>query len=394
MSARAFKQNHGCSNPPPVRAVYLHVPFCRSKCRYCDFYSCVFDAESARRFVTAAAAELEARRSVLTMPLESVFIGGGTPTVLQVELLGELLDMLRPLTNGQTEFSLEANPGTLDKRLTEMIAAAGVNRVSLGVQSFDTAELELLGRIHTGDEARQAVELLRVSGIANVSLDLIYGIPGQSTDSWNRSLASGLELPITHLSCYALSYAQGTPLHGDLAAGRLQPVSDELQRDCYYAAIDTAEAAELSQYEISNFAREGFQCRHNLTYWRNLPYLGIGPGAASYVDGVRATTLPLLHDYVDKVLSGDEPSQDSEKLTPKAALAETLMLGLRLIDGIDTAALRQRFGLDVVKTFSRTLARHTELGTVVVTDKKIFIPRHALFTADSLLADLIAEAGD
>ncbi len=394
MSEQAFKQNHESSAPPPVRALYVHVPFCRSKCRYCDFYSCVYDDQTAAGFVSAARGELDARKSLLTLPLESVFIGGGTPTVLGARLGGELLAALQPLTDGRTEFSVEANPGTLDQELTETIAAAGVNRVSIGVQSFDTDELELLGRIHTGDQARQAVELILSAGIANISLDLMYGIPGQSVDSWKRSLAAGLELPITHLSCYGLSYEKGTPLQADMAAGRVKPMSDELQRECYYTAIDTAEAAGLAHYEISNFAGQGFQCRHNLTYWRNQPYLGIGPGAASYIDGVRATTLPSLDDYLEKILSGNAPTQDSERLAPKAALAETLMLGLRLTAGVDLAAVSQRFGLDVAETFSRTLARHSELGSVVVTGKRIFIPRDGLFMSDSLLADLIAEAGD
>ncbi len=394
MSERAFKQNHESPAPPPVRALYVHVPFCRSKCRYCDFYSCIYDDQAAEVFVSAAAAELEARKSLLTLPLESVFIGGGTPTVLGLRLGGELLAMLAPLTNEHTEFSIEANPGTLDERLVETIAAAGVNRVSFGVQSFDDGELKLLGRLHTSDQARHAVELVCSAGIANISIDLMYGIPDQSVDSWQASLASGLELPLTHLSCYGLSFESGTPLQADMAAGRVQPMSDELQRECYYTAIDASEAAGLMHYEISNFAGEGFQCGHNLTYWRNQPYLGIGPGAASYIDGARATTLPSLDEYSQKLLSGNSPSQDSERLAAKAALAETLMLGLRLTDGVDLEALGQRFGLDVVETFSRTLTRHSDLGTVVVTDKRIFIPRPWLFTSDSLLADLIAEAGD
>lgn len=386
-----IKQKQTDSAPPP-RALYVHVPFCRAKCRYCDFHSAPLTGRAAQQFVVAATRELDRHRTEFAEPLASVFFGGGTPTVLGAALLGRLIDAAAPLTGPDTEFSVEANPATLDKPLADHLAAGGVNRINLGVQSFDDGELRLLGRIHTAADAADAVDMLRTTGIANVGLDLIYGIPGQTMESWRRSLGKATALAPAHLSCYALSFEAGTPLGEDLAAGRAAEMDESLQRDCYDAAITAAGEAGLEHYEISNFARAGQRCRHNLTYWRNEPYVGIGPAAASYVAGERRTNDPDTPAYIDALLSGREPPATAERLGRRAAMAETLMLNLRLIEGADRAAFARRFGTDPLEAFPLSFSRYAKLGAVIVTPSHVRIAPQSLFVADSILADLIDEA--
>lgn len=379
--------------PPPAGALYVHVPFCRAKCCYCDFYSLVADPASARRYVQAVRRELALHRGRLAQPLASAFLGGGTPSALPADALDELLALAGSLCDRRTEFTVEVNPGTVDAALAGLLTARGVNRVSVGAQSFDPAELRLLGRIHDAAQVRSTVRLLRDHGIDNYGLDLIYGVPGQGVESWRRTLEQALELEIQHLSCYALSFESGTPLEADLRAGRVQEVDEAVQRECYELAIDLAARAGLEHYEISNFARPGRRCLHNLTYWHNLPYVGLGPGSASYLDGLRWTNAPDLVSYVESLEAGAAPACSSERLAGRRHQAETAMLELRLIEGVDRSAFRSRFGADIVEVFGATVSRYASQGALVVTPDRVRLDRRALFVADTILADLVGEVG-
>jgi len=372
--------------------LYVHVPFCPAKCRYCDFYSLVIAPPAAEAFIRAAVAELEHSLEHLQTPARSVFVGGGTPTCLGSELLGALLKTLRPLVNEQTEFTVEANPGTVTPAIINVLRNCGVNRVSLGIQSLIADELALLGRIHSPDEARCALDELRAGGIDNINVDLIYGIPGQTLDSWKSSLDGVLEMSPEHLSCYALSFESGTPLNRDRQAGLLEEMSDELQKACYDTAVGAAAADGLHQYEISNFARPPRQCLHNLTYWRNEPYLGIGPAATSYVTGVRRTNRPDLQAYVRALAQGKIPPSTCERLSARPAMAETLMLALRTVSGVDRGDFAERFGQDPLRAFAKTIRRYEQLGNLAVTPSHIRICPESFFVADTILADLLAEA--
>lgn len=377
---------------PPADALYVHVPFCRAKCRYCDFYSLVADDATGARFVAAALVELSLHRSHLRLPLSTVFIGGGTPTSLAHHQLQRLLAAVGGLCDKHTEFTVEANPGTVDRDGAKLLRACGVNRVSLGVQSFEPKELALLGRIHSAEDARVAITTLRSAGITNLSIDLIYAIPSQTPGTWRASLKQALDLGIDHLSCYALSFEPGTPLYRDLTAGLLAEMDDSLQRELYQIAIEAASRRGLAHYEISNFARSGRQCRQNLTYWHNKPYLGIGPAAASYIDATRRTNESDLTRYLEAIAAGVEPPCQSERLGRRATMGETLMLGLRLIEGVDRNEFQQRFGLDPIQAFPRSIDRYCRQGALIVTDDFIRIAPDALFVADTVLADIVAEA--
>ena len=397
MAARdTFKQNHGPGEPPDggtrAKALYVHVPFCVAKCDYCDFYSQPMTRRAGEAFVAAARGELAAVAEHLASPLASIFVGGGTPTSLGADLLARLLEALRPLADGDTEFTIEANPGTLAPPVVRALRDGGVNRASLGAQSFDDAELRQLGRIHTAGEVARSVEAIRRAGVENINLDLIYGIPGQTLRSWRRTLAAAMALEPAHLSCYALSFEAGTPLERRQAGGQVRPMGEADQKQCYAAAIDAAADAGLEHYEISNFARAGRECRHNITYWMNERYVGVGPAAASYLDGVRRTNRPDLEAYLAAVLAGELPPATRERLTGRRAMAEAIMLGLRMVRGIDRAAFAGRYGQDPVEAFGRSVGRYARTGTLIVSPQRLRLAPDAFFAADTVLADILAEA--
>lgn len=392
MVKRHCKKKNGPLLHCRAAALYIHVPFCRAKCRYCDFYSRpggqgLFDA-----YVRAVSNELDARRDSLAAPLTSVFVGGGTPTVLGGEALTNLLALVGPLVDRETEFSVEANPDSISTETADRLAEAKVNRVTLGVQSFDAQLLDLLGRIHTADQAAQAVATVRKGGIANIGIDLIYGIPSQTGASWAHTLDHALELPIEHLSCYALSFEPGTELHEDLQLGRVAGVDEELQREMYDQALDATARAGMEHYEISNFARRGRPSRHNLTYWRNEPYVGLGPAAASYVGGVRRTSSAALEAYLSAPAEYDLRCATREALTGRDEMAETAMLALRLTQGLNRESFRARFGQDALEVFPQSISRYARQGALIVTDAHIRLSRQAYFVSDTVLADILAEA--
>ena len=377
-----------------VGALYVHVPFCRARCRYCDFYSQILDESLAEVYPVAVDAELKLQLDWLGKPLASVYVGGGTPTALPRPALGALLARLSEWTGPRTEFTVEANPATITVDVAETLAGAGVNRLTLGAQSFDAEQLRLLGRIHHPPQVAEAVEMLRKAGIENIALDLIYGIPHQSLRSWEDSLAKAISLGVRHVSCYALSFECGTPLEAELRAGRLREVDDETQREMYYLAIETLASGGLQQYEISNFAHPSNRSRHNLTYWYNQPYLGLGPSACSYLDGQRRINAPDLEAYL-RCLCGKRPEMPpatAERLTARPAMAETLMLTLRLTDGVEIERFVERFEVTPAEAFPKSIARYRSQGALEVSPERIRIAPEAMFTADTILADIIAEA--
>jgi oxygen-independent coproporphyrinogen-3 oxidase len=375
-------------------ALYIHVPFCRQKCDYCDFYSLPLAACDPAKYLAAIAAEKQLHASTLQIPLTSVFIGGGTPTALDAEDLSVLLAPLIALTDEHTEFSVEANPGTLTPRHLAVLRQAGVNRINLGVQSFIDRELQAAGRIHSAAQARQAFLACRQAGFDNLGLDLILALPEQTPESWEESLIEALALSPSHVSCYALSVESDTPLGRRAEAGEFSEMPDDVQRELYYRTIDILADAGLEQYEISNFARAGRECRHNLTYWHNEPYLGLGPAAASYIAGERRVNTPDLDVWMAALDAGQHPPAESEALTGRAHLAETVMLELRLQVGVDRAAFRQRFGCDVVETFATPIHHHLAMGNLTVTDEYVRLTPWALFIANTVLADIVADAGE
>jgi oxygen-independent coproporphyrinogen-3 oxidase len=374
----------------PIRSIYAHVPFCHTLCGYCDFYSVVYDRKAASPLVDALLRELKQASDRYAVQTETIFVGGGTPTTLPLTDLRRLLDGLsRTAANGELEFTVEANPATVTREKADVLAACKVNRLSVGAQSFDRSELRVLERIHEPDSVAETVRIAREARIAQINLDLMFGMPGQSLEGWLANLERALELGADHLSCYGLTYEPGTPLYDRLQRGAIQPADPGLEAEMYEATIARLEAAGFEHYEISNFARPGCACRHNLTYWHNEAYLGIGPSAAGYVAGVRYRNVPDHAAYVRAVAAGRSPRCEREHRTGVAAARETAMLALRLRAGIDRLQFIERHGADPRELFADAIKCHGKLGLLQADDAGIRLTRRGLLVADSVISDFL-----
>jgi oxygen-independent coproporphyrinogen-3 oxidase len=331
-------------------SLYLHFPFCLSKCAYCDFNSQVADPEVRATYLAALLQDLpRSARLAGQRLITSVYFGGGTPTLYPAEDLCRVLGSVRQhfALAADTEVTIEANPATVGAEGLALLRESGCNRLSLGVQSFSADELQLLGRAHTAAEARQAVAQARAAGFENLSLDLINALPGQTAGQWLASLQQALQLQPEHLSCYGLSLEPGTPLAARVSAGELTRPPEDDAVALYELTHELATEAGYEHYEIANYARPGRRCRHSENYWRNGEYVGVGAGAWSYLSGRRFRQEPDPLRWAERVALGLPPAVvEEEKLPRKERAAETLMLALRTADGVDLAAYCRQFRLD------------------------------------------------
>ena len=380
----------------PRGGLYLHCPFCLSKCGYCDFYSIPVDGEIADKVVNAIRTELRRRLQNSSLTLQSVFWGGGTPTCLHTDQLLIILAEIKRLTVGQpiNEFTIEANPATVDDEKARALVINGINRVSIGVQSFNESELSFLGRRHKPQDVPDAVEILRRAGVNNFNLDLIFGIPGQNLDSWRTSLEECLELNPTHMSCYGLTYEKGTPLTRELEKGAFQSCDEGLEAELYLAAVDFLTRAGFNHYEISNFARPGFECIQNTTYWHNAPYIGVGPSAAGFTDGYRYTNVANIDEYVTRIESGGDAVETSERVEGVLAAIETVMVQLRLIEGIDLEQFYAQTGFDLLNQAACSIQSLCDQNLLEHAGGRLKLTRQGLLVADAVIAELAAGLDD
>lgn len=376
--------------PPWVwpRAAYVHVPFCAHHCNYCDFAVVAGQDHLIDRYLDALAVELAtlARPQAVT----TLFLGGGTPTYLDpprlARLLGDVTRWLRRTPDG--EFTVEANPGTLDADRVAVLADHGVTRVSLGAQSFDPRLLRVLERDHAPADVPRAVETVR-RRIAEVSLDLIFGVPGQSAGDWQADLDQALALAPDHVSTYGLTYEKGTRLWNQWREGQVQPVAEDVEYDLYARAMDVLAAAGFEQYEISNHARPGRRSRHNQVYWANEAYFGFGLGAARYLHGCRELNTRSLPTYLQRVMAGAPATFQSETLSPEERARETLALQLRRGDGIDRSAFQHQTGFDLDALAGPALAAHVDLGVLENDGACVRLTRAGKFVADTIIRNLL-----
>lgn len=376
-----------------VASTYIHIPFCRAKCAYCDFNSYAgLDALFAD-YTTAVMREIA---QAAPAGVQTIYLGGGTPTVLPLSLLARILEAARATLASpvDAEVSIEANPGTVDVHSLVELRALGVTRLSLGVQSFDDQELGLLGRIHTGTEAVRAMHAARRAGFENVSLDLIYGLPDQPLDSWQASLTQALDLQPEHLSLYALTVEEGTPLASAVARADLPIPDPDLAADMYELAEHMLSEAGYVHYEISNWARTpALQCQHNLTYWRNEPYVGIGAGAHSWVNGKRRANVSAPAEYTARMLGDERPVAIEETISPALEMGETMMMGLRLLEeGVTLDRFHDRFGFDLRWQFARELAELTEWGLLVMGEGQVRLSRRGRLLANQAFLQFLPES--
>jgi len=348
--------------------LYVHIPFCIRKCHYCSFNSIPYEVSAARRYASALVSEIDG--CTHRVQPSSLYIGGGTPTVLPAE---SLYGLLRTTGNRfelppGIEATLEANPGTLAGIDFGGLMALGVNRVSLGAQSFNPSELAMLGRLHGPEEVERAVTRLKSSGISNISLDLMYSLPGQDMGFWLESLRRAVGLGVQHLSLYDLSLDVGTMLYSEVKSGRLALPPEPMQVDMYLLAVETLEKAGFARYEISNFALPGFECVHNMNYWSGGDYIGFGAGAHSHVSGTRTANLPAVEDYIEAIEKGHTPVGETEVLTKAEGEREFIMLGLRKAEGMRLDEYNKRFGRDFMESHGETAKRLEITGHMLTTD--------------------------
>lgn len=368
--------------------LYIHIPFCRQKCFYCDFPSFAGREEKIDRYLQALEQEFALLRQRLykkdnagdtesKFAPRTIYIGGGTPTALNAHQLKKLLEIVQKYVAvaEAEEFTVEMNPGTVDREKLLLLQRAGVNRLSVGVQSFDDHCLKKIGRIHTAQEAVDTIELAHNLGFGNISLDLIYGLPQQDREILTQSVERALTLPVQHISIYGLQLEEGTAFQRMADMGKLQLPTDELVEVMYDYIVEKLPEAGYQRYEISNYALPGYESKHNLSYWQDVDYLGLGSGAHSYWQGTRYENPIGIDDYISVLEAGRLPATLEEQVDRQAHMEEYCFLGLRTAAGIDKNLFQQKFGVDLFTVYGRTieklvaqdLLQHTARGIALTT---------------------------
>ncbi len=380
--------------PREAGGIYVHLPFCPYVCPYCDFAKWPLRRSSAERYLEALHAEIA---SAPAFAARTLFFGGGTPNTYDAETLADLVTRLRErfAPGGFVETTVEMNPDPelCTPAVFAAYRAAGIDRISFGVQSFVASELATLGRRHAPSDVALAFANARAAGIDNLSLDLIFGTPGQTVASWDASLASALALAPSHISTYGLTIEDGTPFAAWFAQRPDAFATNDLEADLYARAIDTLVEAGFEHYEISNFARPGRRCAHNANYWANGEYLGLGVGAASYRGGVRSTHTRELDAYVDAARSGVAIPGEAECLEGAARVGEAAMLALRTAEGVDIVAFAERYGVDFHDFYRPVLSEMRAMGTIDATSEHVRLTRRGRFVANDVCGAFVGFAG-
>jgi oxygen-independent coproporphyrinogen-3 oxidase len=372
--------------------IYVHIPFCVKKCPYCDFYS-ITDLSGVPTFLKAIGREIETV-GVSAQVFDTLYIGGGTPSVLEAESIRQIIDAVNThfTVGADIEITLEVNPGTISRESLRDFHRAGVNRLNIGVQSFQSNNLRFLGRIHSAAEAALTIEWARQAGFDNIGLDLIYGLPAQDKENWLGDLTRAIETETAHLSCYMLTIESDTLLGRDVAAARIQLPSDGTVRELFDTTIDFLTAHEFIQYEISSFARQtgagsGPQfSRHNQKYWSFAPYIGLGPSAHSFIEPERYWNHRRLDDYMRQIEAGQSPIAGREKLTREQLIMEAIYLGLRTTRGIELDAFGKRFGINFLNSFEAKIADFEKGDLVKLTQTHCALTRKGMAFVDSITA--------
>lgn len=370
--------------------IYIHIPFCRSKCDYCDFYSLAGRDDRMDQYQKALLSHIkETAPLAQDFPVDTIYIGGGTPSYYGAKRLKELLGVIRKLykVEKDAEVTVECNPDSVDVKSLKILRKAGVNRLSMGMQSANACELERIHRIHTPQQVNEAATAARKAGFTNLSLDLIYGLPGQTMDSWKATVEHALSLIPQHLSCYGLKVEEGTPLAARVAQGEILP-DDDQQADLYLWTVGRLERAGYPQYEISNFAKPGFASRHNLRYWLTQPYIGFGPGAHSDFGGRRYSFVRDLAAYIQGVLQGGDIIDESEIIPKRERCGEYLMLRLRTVQGINEQEYRSTYFMDFAPLQAR-LEQFRAQGWAEQTDGRWHFTPKGFLLSNQLIGDLL-----
>ena len=365
-------------------ALYIHIPFCIKKCIYCDFISIPYDGALAKGYADALCAELRLRKDSAG-ELKTVYFGGGTPSLMPEDFFERLFSCIRDVftISPSAEISVEANPGTISISKIGTLLSLGVNRVSIGVQSLHDEELRTLGRVHTSGEALKSVRLVKDLGVSNISLDLMYGIPWQTQETWRETLNKTMELGPSHISAYEMTPEEKTPLYGLLKTGALELPDEGLVLEMYDSAIDFLSSNNYEHYEISNFARPGSRCLHNMNYWNRGEYIAAGTGAHSFLQGLRAKNTSDVHAYIERMQGGLSPDVETTEVTPDESIREFIFLGLRKREGIDLKDNKLR-----ETAIASALDDLIDRGHLEIVNDRLKLTRKGLVLSNSILVDL------
>ena len=372
--------------------IYVHIPFCVRKCPYCDFYS-ITDQSLKPPYLRALVNEMQMVESA-SLVFDTLYLGGGTPSVYGPADIKTIIDAAFTRFNiiSDAEITLEVNPGTVTIDSLNAYRKIGINRLNIGIQSFQDANLKFLGRIHSAHDANAAFEWARQSGFDNIGIDLIYGLPNQTRENWLGDLEHAIKLNPEHLSCYMLTCERGTPLHRDLHAGRYQPLPDENIRELFDLCGEYLEKKGYQHYETSNFARVSESdtlpniSRHNFKYWTFAPYLGFGASAHSFIEPQRRWNRSDVKAYIQKIEAGHRAVEETEELTPEQLIMEAIYLGLRTFNGIDVAEFKQRFGIDFLNIYKETINDLQNEGRITAGHNRVRLTRKGMIFLDSITA--------
>lgn len=374
-----------------MSGLYIHIPYCHSKCSYCDFFS-IPRINTMTQYTESLIKELSLRNEEIVIPLETIYIGGGTPSIMPINVLSKLVDGVKWYADLSVvkEFTIEANPEDVTDKWCKEIMRLGITRVSMGIQSFSDNQLQIIGRRHTSTDAVNAVATLRDNGLENISCDLIYGLPEQSFASWQESLNRLLEMNLPHFSAYLLSYEPGTRLYVQLQHGQIEEASEELVTQMYDYLIASARIEGYEHYEISNFAKAGHRAVHNSNYWLNRPYLGIGVSAHSFDGNVRCYNPNNIKEYISAVSAGS-PCSIFEEETEQERHNDFIIIALRTAEGIDLSLYRQHWGESRYNRLMRTAEPFILSGKMSVSNNHLFITEKSMLVSDRIMVEFFED---
>lgn len=369
--------------------LYVHIPFCVRKCQYCDFLSGPSDEETKDRYIEALLKEIRAAEHTEDYEIVSVFIGGGTPSALKAEAIASIMRTLQEqfFFCEDAEVTIEANPGTVDLEKLTIYRNVGINRLSLGLQSTDAEELKLLGRIHSYEEFLKSYEWARKAGFSNINIDLMFAIPGQTGEAWRQHLYQVAELNPEHISAYSLIIEEGTPF----AEQNLDLPDEDTEYQMYEDTAEILERYGYRQYEISNYAKQGYMCRHNAGYWQRLEYLGFGLGASSLYGGMRFSNTHQMREYLKESRNPDQIRKDVTVLSRNEQIEEFMFLGLRMTEGISEKKFEENFDVRLMDIYGDILQKYEETGFMEHIETKWRLTRKGIHVSNHILADFLLD---
>lgn len=372
-----------------MAGIYIHIPFCKSRCIYCGFYSTTL-LDLRKKYINAVCREMELRKNYIREPFSTIYLGGGTPSLLDEAELTKLFLYINNVydVDRNAEITMECNPDDITPEFTNMLSRLPINRVSMGAQTFADSRLRLLHRRHNSDEVKHAVKLLREAGIKNISIDLMFGFPDESLSQWKEDISAAMALNVEHISAYSLMYEEDTPLWKMLDTGKVKEIDEELSLTMFKELVCQLTDAGYEHYEISNFARPGYRSRHNSNYWHQVPYIGLGAAAHSFDLNSRQWNVADLKLYIEEINNGIIP-MEREELDNDTTFNDIITTALRTSDGIDLNALETRLGKRYRNTLISAAGKHLEQGLLEIRHDRLRLTSEGIFISDMVMSDLM-----